>query len=771
MSCFSTVSAVTANSELDLTKHVNYTAGMILGVDDFTQEFAYLAGRDRWLARDAIGYGTISGLSIHIEEDAEKGFRVMVHPGVAVSPRGQFICVPTAQCAYLNQWLAAADIDDLDKWVQRGNVSPPISSPPVGDELMLYVVLCYRDCLADNVPIPGEPCRSEDELTAASRIKDDFSLELRFEAPKQAEEDSVREYVEWLKQITVTETEDSTPINDFISAIRKEWLSADDEDSEDDSPEIPEKIAKLSEKAVKRSGSGKVPLKLSSAKIENARPTTAKLKLSPAREAVQKSVDLRKLKALESDLQINTNDFCEYMRAAFRLWVTELRNVLSERKTGCAVEMTGGSKIEDCVLLAELQIPVQSFSPGWKVSDTEEIKKHEENRPFLLHLRMLQEWMLCGGCNCVTEGGTITSPPPVITSPSAPHDHSLDSLTDVTAASPTDGQYLVYRGSEWVAEDHPVTPVNSPPTPIALDALTDVTVPTPAEGQILIFRGGQWIAENPTIVPPVAIALDNLTDVVVPSPTEGQILIFRSNRWISQNLPAAPVPAITLDNLTDVVVPTPAEGQVLTFRSNQWISQNLPVVPPPSIALDGLTDVVVPTPAEGQVLTFRNNQWVAQTPATAPTPTAKPELILPLATVTRIDNNIYEIWFHIDAPGNLARVSGFKEGHLQIFDETNNPTTFTSALNEYRFRFSTITTATPRNVFVANLTLQQGQIEPDRMRFRFDIGEIMVEPNSNRPSDTMSLLEYARRNNIQFTGFLEGQFVTVFVRGLANRIT
>src|SRR5215204_1960431 len=200
MSCFSTVSSVAANSESDLTKHVNYTAGMILGVDDFTQEFAYLAGRDRWLTRDALGYGTISGLSIQIEKDAGKNdIRVLVNAGVAVSPRGQFICVPTPQCAYLNEWLAAAKPEDLNTYVRHA--SPPVSSPPVSDELTLYVVLCYRDCPTDKVPIPGEPCRQEDELTAASRLKDDFSLELRFEAPGHAEEKSVRRFVEWLKQI------------------------------------------------------------------------------------------------------------------------------------------------------------------------------------------------------------------------------------------------------------------------------------------------------------------------------------------------------------------------------------------------------------------------------------------------------------------------------------------------------------------------------------------------------------------------------------------
>ncbi len=131
MSCFTTMTAVTAGADLDLTKHVNYTAGMILGVDDFTQEFAYLSGRDRWLARDAIGFGTISGLSIRAEKDGEDGWRVLVAPGVAISPRGQLICVSTAQCAYLNQWLAAADPDDLEDFINGNKSSPPSD----GDEL------------------------------------------------------------------------------------------------------------------------------------------------------------------------------------------------------------------------------------------------------------------------------------------------------------------------------------------------------------------------------------------------------------------------------------------------------------------------------------------------------------------------------------------------------------------------------------------------------------------------------------------------------------
>ena len=64
-------------------KHVNYALGMVLGVDDFTQEFSYHDGRHQAMARELIGYGTVSGLQISIQSDA-RGPRIMVSPGVAL---------------------------------------------------------------------------------------------------------------------------------------------------------------------------------------------------------------------------------------------------------------------------------------------------------------------------------------------------------------------------------------------------------------------------------------------------------------------------------------------------------------------------------------------------------------------------------------------------------------------------------------------------------------------------------------------------------------
>ena len=97
MSCCGAIQGTSARpAAADLSKHVNFVPGMVLGVDDFTQEFAYLSGRDQWLARDLIGYGTVRGLNVTVDVDASKGPRVVVEPGVAVSPRGQMICVSAA---------------------------------------------------------------------------------------------------------------------------------------------------------------------------------------------------------------------------------------------------------------------------------------------------------------------------------------------------------------------------------------------------------------------------------------------------------------------------------------------------------------------------------------------------------------------------------------------------------------------------------------------------------------------------------------------------
>jgi hypothetical protein len=213
MSTFTASTSLPPTAPPNPAKHVNYTLGMVLGVDDFTQEFAYLSGRDQWLARDLLGYGTVCGLQVKVE-NGRRGPQVVVSPGVALSPRGQMVYVTPAQCASLNDWLALHKDEILDA----------VGSPPQSS-LRLYVVLRYRECPTDEQPIPGEPCRTEEEAMAPSRLADDFKLELRLKPPDQREEDALREFVAWLSQIeTTTSISDATPLREFIEAVRTSLL-------------------------------------------------------------------------------------------------------------------------------------------------------------------------------------------------------------------------------------------------------------------------------------------------------------------------------------------------------------------------------------------------------------------------------------------------------------------------------------------------------------------------------------------------------------------
>ncbi|WP_437621906.1 hypothetical protein [Sorangium sp. So ce1151] len=195
-------------SEPDPTKHVNYVLGMVLGVDDFTQEFAYLAGRDELAARELVGYGVARGLRVTspTPPDATRGPEVVVSAGIAVTPRGRFVRVPLTQCAFVNDWIA------------KNRPALDARQVVVSDPLSLYVVLSYAEQTTDLVPIPGEPCRTEDESMAASRIADDFMLELRLDPPEQREQDAARAYLDWLATVPVVDT-GGTELPAFLAAI------------------------------------------------------------------------------------------------------------------------------------------------------------------------------------------------------------------------------------------------------------------------------------------------------------------------------------------------------------------------------------------------------------------------------------------------------------------------------------------------------------------------------------------------------------------------
>jgi hypothetical protein len=588
-------------SPLEPSKHVNFVQGMVLGVDDFRQEFSWHAGRHRTLARDLAGYGTVSGLRVHIDPKKDPR-QVTVEPGLAVTPAGQLARITRGQCADLAAWLARDE--------NKKQKPEPLGSPP-RQAVRVFVRLRYADCKLDPVPIPGEPCRTEDEAMQASRIADSWKLHLSFQQPAQREEDAVRALVAWLKSIPLVEHPAQQP-DDVVRELRK---AAD--------------------------------------ALLGASDLPGDLTLLPPPE----------------DFFIARQDLCDCLCAVLRVWTTELRPRVQERVAagggacGCsdAAESSppASAAPEEDVLLAELWVPVTESNEVIALDSGSPVEVNEDGRPYLLHLRMLQELVTCGpdatgepalatfatilarsnetllvwlhhqvaldvnapGAVGLTLNGAsvpefslaavpgttnvfelvLAGSPPALLGPGARVSVSFDldlvrepstGQTLRLALDESYGGYLDLLDSAIVG--HTIV------GPLSLDDLVDVDAPAAADDRVLTARGGRWVPET---VPRV---LDDLGDVDIDLTTavSGDVLTLRDERWRPESVPRS------LDDLADVDIAavSSADGDVLTLRDGRFSPEAVPR------SLDELSDVTAPSPKEGEVLTRRGEVWVAEKP-------------------------------------------------------------------------------------------------------------------------------------------------------------
>jgi len=131
MGCCNQVSTGLIAGAPDPSMHVNYVKGMVLGVDDYRQDFAYLANLPRWATRELVGYGTASGLAVTVEDDGANGPRVRVTAGAAAAPSGKLICVGASQCGSINAWLAKPEIAAEVTRRLSGQSPPDLGTLPI----------------------------------------------------------------------------------------------------------------------------------------------------------------------------------------------------------------------------------------------------------------------------------------------------------------------------------------------------------------------------------------------------------------------------------------------------------------------------------------------------------------------------------------------------------------------------------------------------------------------------------------------------------------
>jgi hypothetical protein len=371
MGCCSPFSAATTRPTAEPNRHVNFSTGMVLGVDDYSQEFAYHSGRDKWMVRDFLGYGTLSGLAVTLEDDGDNGPRVRVTAGSAAAPSGQLICVGRDQCGSINPWLArpetaeklrtmlggdaieateateaalAAEAAEAAKAAKAGGSAGSVS--PTKATLNLFLTLCYVDCAVAEVPIPGEPCRSDENLMAPSRIADDYCLDFCFEPPPMAEAMAIETLTAFFGTLNVAPG-NSSSAPAFAEALR---------------------LAEL-----------QLRLAFGLTKADAPVPVAGDLIAIP----------------------LHPSQRVRFGLAVKRLWVTRIRPFVVAQRCG-----TEAVPANDCVLLGRLTVPVIKEGANWVVASPPPggqmlVELDENERPILLSVSASQTqaglWMEADG--------------------------------------------------------------------------------------------------------------------------------------------------------------------------------------------------------------------------------------------------------------------------------------------------------------------------------------------------------------------------------------
>ena len=267
---------------------------------------------------------------------------IQVDPGIAIDPCGHEICIPDRMCVKLTRWL------DRHRPVLETLYPDPAAQP-----IPLAVVLCHRECPTDTVPVPGEPCRTQEDAMAPSRISESFELKL-----------ALRDDAPWGSPPAASST--------GLTVFR---LSQPEEQAVRAFGLILARLQSTTDELLGQDGEARLLAEVYA-----------------LREAADEGTLASPPAPTDDPILLPAAQAPDIIRRALLLWATEVRPAIRALEPGgdaCATEAEG----ECCVLLAEMDLNVTG---AWAVS-VNQPPLREDLRPYLLHTRLLQVWLIAAG--------------------------------------------------------------------------------------------------------------------------------------------------------------------------------------------------------------------------------------------------------------------------------------------------------------------------------------------------------------------------------------
>ena len=163
---------------------VSYATGRMLGVEDFQAEQTYHRGRLARALLQLYGTGTVSGLLVQTDGNADPNkLQIEVTPGMAIDRAGRIIEVPRTVCIVLQDWLNQY----VRTWQsQQHGVSPgtrvlddPNHAIHDGRNLTVDVFATFVPCTRGLTPcFAAQDDYDATDAFAPNRLLDSFAMQL-----------------------------------------------------------------------------------------------------------------------------------------------------------------------------------------------------------------------------------------------------------------------------------------------------------------------------------------------------------------------------------------------------------------------------------------------------------------------------------------------------------------------------------------------------------------------------------------------------------------